>query len=32
MVDDGESLLQEFLRAEEKRGNLYNLTAAALPK
>jgi len=31
MMDDGEIRLQEFLRAEEKRGHLCNLTDASGP-
>ena len=31
MMDDGESRLQEFLRAEEKRGPLCNLMDASGP-
>ena len=31
MMGDGESRLQEFLRTEEKRGRLRNLTDASGP-
>ena len=30
-MDDGESRLQEFIRAEQKRGDLCNLTDASGP-